>query len=471
MNYVSEIQNFKRMGHDLVDQIAEYLESSLNETSKVINYNPATTEYEYWKDYQPLNMTAFHSDLFARSIRLHHPNYMGHQVSAPNLQVALLGLTSDLMNNGMGIYEMGAAAVAMEQYVINTFSNHIGYDTTHSNGFLTSGGTLANLTALLAARASCQDLYPNIDNEHIHIIVSEQAHFCIERAWLTMGLPARNIHKVDVNSAFQINPQGVESTYRSIIDNQGVVLAVVGCACSTATGSYDDIGWLSSFCQRNKLWLHVDGAHGGAVVFSKKLKKELLQGIEMANSVVIDAHKMMQTPALATAVLFKNYLDSYSSFSQKASYLFDQSEIDPYNLAKRTYETTKYMMSIKVFFLMKSVGIKHLALFIERQYALTSWLYHTLVIDSDFDCAHQPQSNILCFRYIKSDDINTINRIIREELLQEGKFYIVSTILNGRYYLRVTLMNHWTEKRHLEALIDNIKHKAQEISLRSNLIS
>lgn len=456
-NDLYDPETFRKKGYSLIDQLTEYLDTSIHNKRKVIEYIHPNEEYEYWDQYEVNSLSQFHSELIQRSISLHHPHYIGHQVAVPLPELALLGLTSDLLNNGMGIYEMGAAATAIERWVINTISEKIGYKS-ENNGFLTSGGTLANLTALLAARAKAQTKYP--DHRDWVILVSDQAHFCVERAVVTMGLSMSGIKKIKTDENYQISIEDLKRQYQESLDQGQKVIAVVGCACSTATGTYDDLNGLVSFCEAENLWLHIDGAHGGAVVFSDKYKY-LVDGIVSADSVVIDTHKMMLTPALSTAVLFKQADDSYNSFKQKADYLFNKEEKDPHNLAKRTYETTKYMMCIKVYYLLKMYGGELIGAFINRQYDLANDAYKLVRSTDHFEAAHTPMSNIFCFRYVNSQinevDYDAINQKIRAQLLAQGDFYIVSTVLRSKFYLRLTFMNPLTTVDHLINLLDSIK--------------
>lgn len=453
------IEDFRQRGYQIIDTLVEYLRTSSKETRNVLDLNKPEEEYSFWKDYEVTDLESFNQELIKRSISLHHPKYIGHQVSAPLPDLALLGLTSDLLNNGMGIYEMGAAATAIERYVIDQFTAAVGYDHL-SSGFLTSGGTLANLTALLAARSHAISKYET-HQDKLYIVVSEQAHFCVERAVITMGIPKENILKIGTNNSFQIDIKQTISTCESIVSKGGFIMSIVACACSTATGTYDDISALSDYCQKEGIWLHVDGAHGGAAMFSDRLKSKLLNGIQRADSFIVDAHKMMLTPALCTAVLFKNGDNSYISFKQKADYLFDLNENDPHNLAKRTYETTKLMMGIKVYYLLKKYGKKYIGEYIERQTDLTYRLSEFIQLSSDLEVAHHPMSNILCFRFINdknsNEELNLLNQEIRSILLESGKFYIVSTMLRGNFYLRVTVMNALTQWADLIELIEEIR--------------
>jgi L-2,4-diaminobutyrate decarboxylase len=454
MNNLYDPEAFRTAGYAIVDQLALFLKDSIAQKRKVIELVEPEEEYDYWNQYTMTDLNQFHHDLISRSISLHHPQYIGHQVSAPLPELALLGLTSELLNNGMGIYEMGAAAVSMERWVINQMSDQLGF-ASENNGFLTSGGTLANLTALLAARAQAQSAHPN--EQKWTILVSEQAHFCIERAAITMGLGIEGVTKIKSDHNFQLDFQDLQSKHAEVMQKGISVMAVVGCACSTATGSYDDLEKLNHFCKQNNYWFHVDGAHGGAAIYSKKYGT-LLNGSIEADSIIIDLHKMMLTPALATAVIFKEAKNSYISFKEKADYLFSQLEIDPYNLAKRTYETTKYMACIKAYYLLKHYGTKLIEAYVDNQYDLAIESFELVEKHELFESAHRPMSNIFCFRYVGGRDIdkNEINQYIRKTLIDSGEFYIVSTLLHGSYYLRIAIMNPLTTIDHIKKLMERI---------------
>jgi L-2,4-diaminobutyrate decarboxylase len=452
---IFDAESFRKKGHLIVDFLADRLQKSHDSEGKVIRYRNPEEERAYWNNYNYSSLESFMEDFMRSCTDLHHPKYMGHQVAVPAPLASLMGLVSDHLNNGMGVYEMGMAATVIESLIIKLFCQKLGYDN-DSDGFLTSGGTLANLTALLSARNHCLSIKSESD---LSILVSEQAHFCIERAAMTMGFKPDQLIKIKTDDKFCIDTSDLVAAHEKQVIKGRTIMCIVGCACTTATGSYDDIKFLSEYCGKHKIWLHIDGAHGGPVVFSEKYR-HLVEGIEAADSVVIDLHKMMMIPALATAILFKRGDDSYNCFHQEAKYLFNQENIEWFTLAKRTYETTKYMMSIKLYVTLKEYGETAIEEYIDHQYELCLKLYQILSKHKDFECAHKPMSNILCFRYIADDrdenELNSINRKIRQRLLDSGQFYIVQTILNKKTYLRSTLMNPFTQESDLNKLIEEI---------------
>ncbi|MCU0364013.1 MAG: aminotransferase class I/II-fold pyridoxal phosphate-dependent enzyme, partial [Bacteroidales bacterium] len=237
-------------------------------------------------------------------------------------------------------------------------------------------------------------------------------------------------------------------------------VCVVANSCSTATGSYDNLVEIADFCEENNLWMHVDGAHGMGVIFSEKLR-EKVKGIERADSVVIDFHKMLLVPALNTLVMFRNGDKSYETFAQKASYLFSKAEQNVwYNSAVRTIECTKSSLGVIAYTALKYYGNDYFRQYLESRYDLASRFAELLKEDGRFELPVEPESNIVCFRFVTpgADEPrnNQINKIIRERIVNEGKFYIVKAEIEGRVYLRVTIINPVTSDSDLEYLISLI---------------
>lgn len=403
------------------------------------------------------------------STKLHSPNFMGHQVSAPLPLAALIEALSAYLNNGMAIYEMGPAATFIEKLVVEQVAKLVGY-TANAGGIFTSGGSIGNFTALLAARQNklpgnvWQNGYANLQPA---VMVSEQAHYSIARAVQMMGMGESAVIKLPTDENFRVKTTEFERIYAEETKNGKFIFAIIGSACTTSTGTHDKLIDFANFAQKHNLWFHVDAAHGGGALFSSKYKK-LLQGIELADSVVIDFHKMLLMPALATAVLYKSEVHSYEVFSQKADYILspDSLELD---YAHRTLECTKHMITLKIFIALKVYGEEIFEEFVDKTYDLAREFYRIILEEPNFEAAHIPESNIFCFRYLpsnaKSDaEISEFQIRIRTQLLENGNYYIVKTVLNGKVYLRVTLMNPFTESEHIIALINFIKSIANKLN-------
>ncbi|MEO1623913.1 MAG: pyridoxal-dependent decarboxylase, partial [Bacteroidota bacterium] len=351
----------------------------------------------------------------------------------------------------------------IEKVVVNILNQTIGYPEA-ADGVLTSGGTLANLTALLCARQHQSQLDPwkEGSREQFCLLVSEEAHYCVDRAVRIMGWGEEGIVKVPVDENFRMRTDLLEKYHREAVTKGKTVVAVVGSAPSTATGTYDRLEEMAAFCQAHGLWFHVDGAHGGAAIFSARYR-HLLKGLEQADSIVIDCHKMMMTPSVATALLFKNGAHSHATFSQKAQYLWSKAEgREWHNLARRTFECTKLMMSLRFYALYKLHGAAAFDAFVSKLYDAGRQFARLLAAQEDFECLlPEPDANIVCFRYVPSDlaaeQWDALNAQIRQHLIEQGRFYIVETKIRGRHYLRTTIMNPMTDVQDFEELLSCVR--------------
>ncbi|AWX43120.1 Diaminobutyrate decarboxylase [Flagellimonas maritima] len=462
--------NFRRLGKQLIDVLTDHIQNTTQEINKkTIQWNEPENELDFWKDFfENGTDDDFFNQILKRTTHTHNPKYVGHQVGVTAPITVFTGMLSNLLNNGMAVYEMGMAPNAIERIVIEKLCETIGYNS-KSGGFLTSGGTLANLTALLSARKAKveHDIWNEGHNEPLGIMVCEEAHYCVDRAAKIMGLGEKGIIKIPADENFAMDIQQLETYYQESISKGLKIFAIVGSAPSTATGAYDNLEAINKFAQMYNLWFHVDGAHGGAAIFSEKYKY-LLKGAEKADSMVIDGHKMMMMPTITTALLFKNKNHSNHTFSQKADYLLNDTEEDEwYNSGRRTFECTKNMMCMHWFILLKMYGQKAFNVYVTRQYDLARDFAKIISKEPNFEIATEPMSNILCFRYLKDnlslEELNHLNQSIRRQLLEDGEFYLVQTKLNGVHYLRTTLMNPFTTIDHLKLLLEKIKKGIAEL--------
>jgi L-2,4-diaminobutyrate decarboxylase len=414
---------------------------------------------------QPAESVAeFLAEFAGRSIKLHHPHYLGHQVCAPVPAAALAGLVAELLNNGMAIYEMGPAATALERWIVRRTCHVLGFP--QGDGFLTSGGTLATLTALLAARAGQlgEDTFVSGTEPKWAVMASEEAHYCVARAVQVIGWGSDGLVTVPTDERFKMRVDLYDTRYEESCARGRRPIALVASACSTSTGSYDDLHAAADFCRRREMWLHVDGAHGAAVAFCPELRGKLA-GLERADSAILDFHKLLLTPALATAVLFRESSASWAAFHQQARYLFAEDEADAWrDSGRRAYECTKLSMSVKIAAIWRAHGEELFAEHLRTVHRLAGDFATRLRERPPFEVAVEPESNIVCFRLNPPGRdhaaVDAMNARARRAIIEEGRFYIVQTTLRGRVWLRTTLMNSFTTMAHLDAMLDAVEQAA-----------
>lgn len=482
-----DAEHFSQTGHQLIDVLAAYLEANLAGNSKVLNWHSPSVEDAHWQAPIPkqpnLNTEDFirqlQAEILPKTLAVHHPRNMGHQVATPLPIAALCDLVAALSNQAMAVYEAGPSATMLERQVIRWLCNLIDNESwSNAGGVLTSGGAQANLTALLVARqVSTSKKNPSSNSwkdgvssqQKIKILASEHAHYSVSRAAGIMGLGTDAVIKITCDEAGRMDMAALELAHKACVKSQANIIAVVANAGCTATGSIDPLLAIGEYCQRNALWFHVDGAHGASALFSEK-HAEKLAGIALADSVVWDGHKLMYMPAAISAVLFRHEHHSYNAFSQDASYLFqgDHHEDEAFNLSYRTLECTKRMMALKLWTAFSLYGTDGMGLLVDEAFTKAKLLAEKIEDADNFELLMQPDTNIVCFRYLPknmSDSIlNTLMGKVRLYLIQRGDFHITQVDLHGTIWLRTTLMNPFTTAHDLDALLKAVVNASQVLS-------
>ncbi|MCP4178567.1 MAG: diaminobutyrate decarboxylase [bacterium] len=412
------------------------------------------------------NLSIFIQKYLEVTTRLHSQNFLAHQIAVPHFSGALGSLTDGFTNNIKAIYELGPGSTSIDYFLINWFLDKIGWNKAPTDmniednfgkfggGIFTHGGSLANLTALITARTKAvSDIWESGSPENLAILTPHSIHYSIERAAGILGIGQNSIYYLNSDSNGSIIPDEIEVTYNRVIKDNKIPIALIANGGCTAVGRYDPLEEIGLYCNDKKLWFHVDGAHGGSVLLSEKYKY-LLNGISRADSVTWDAHKLLRTPSLCTALLFKNHIYIDHAFKQEASYLFHDREQPGVDFANRTVECSSSGLGLKFFMVLGAMGEDGLSKYIDRQIQLTYEAYEYIKATPGFKCAVEPQNNILCFR-VEGNDKLQLN--IRDKLISEGTYYISSTLFKGVRYLRLAIMNPDSNMENIHQLIERIK--------------
>ncbi|HSH70794.1 MAG TPA: pyridoxal-dependent decarboxylase, partial [Deferrisomatales bacterium] len=273
---------FEHDAGTVVDRLGHYAAASVAKEQPVVRLEPLAElverlELERFAREGGLTGGAlgeFLDRYLAATTRLHHPSHLAHQVSVPHYAGALGALIDGFTNNPMAIYEMGPAAAAIECFVINWMLGKIGWPPaplppatapagSHGAGVLTHGGSLANLTALTAARSRAA---PEVWNEgnpgELALLAPAQSHYSVARAAGILGIGARGVYELAVDARGVVLPDRLPRAWQRAMADGRKPIALVANACSTAVGLYDPLREIGQFCREQGVWFHVDGAHG-----------------------------------------------------------------------------------------------------------------------------------------------------------------------------------------------------------------
>jgi L-2,4-diaminobutyrate decarboxylase len=414
-------------------------------------------------------LSRFLDRYLATATRLHHPAYMAHQVAVPHTTGALAAFVDGFTNNAMAIYEMGPGAAAIEFFVVNWMIGKVGWIPApypravaapgpSAGGVLTHGGSLANLTALLAARSSiAPDAWERGVPQDLALLVSAESHYSVARAAGILGIGNAAIQHLEIDGQGRIIPDRIPAALQRVRSAGRRPMALVANACSTALGLYDPLAEIAAACREDGVWMHVDGAHGASALLSAR-HRSLLDGVEGADSLVWDAHKLMRTPTLCAAVLVKDSRTLDSAFEQEASYLFHAKEQPGVDFIHRTVECTKAGLGLRFFSVLAALGESGLAAYVDRQFSLARDAHAWIAGLPDFECPARPDANILCFRVRDRDDAAHFS--IRDSLIADGSFHLSTAEINGRRYLRCSFMNPDTTMEDVRRMIERVRKAA-----------
>ena len=414
-----------------------------------------------------------------RGQNLHHPHYVGHQVPASLPLAALFDAVTTLTNQVMAIYEMGPWATAVEHAVVDRLGEAIGFEPGTFGGMVTSGGSLANLTALLTARnvalgaSWSKGLASGLaaTSPAPVLVAHAEAHYCITRSAGILGIGADQVVGVPIDSARRMDVMQLDEILADLRVRNVPIIAVSAGACSTPVGAFDPLPDVAEVCRRHEVWLHVDAAHGGAACLSSR-HRHLVQGLELADSVVCDAHKMLFMPALCALVFYRRREHRYAAFEQVAPYLFDPSApgMAEFDSGLSNLECTKRAAAMGLWGVWSLFGRRLFEALVDSTFDLGAKFYELLCEQTDFEPYCRPECNIVVFRYLptelrdaSADQIDAFQLALRRRVVQSGDFYLVQIRLDGRDYLRVTIINPLTTLDHLHSLLDGLREHGRRL--------
>ncbi len=414
----------------------------------------------------------------SRGQNLHHPHYVGHQVPASLPLASLFDAVTTMTNQVMAIYEMGPWATAIERAIVNKLGETLGFPAGEFTGLVTSGGSLANLTALLTARnVTLGNSWSRGLTSHSPapvLVAHAESHYCVTRSAGILGLGTDQVVRVPLDERRRMNVNELDAILTDLRQKNVPIVAVSAAACATPIGAFDPLVDIAEVCQRHDVWLHVDAAHGGAACFSAR-HRHLVEGLHLADSVVCDAHKMMFMPALCALVFYRNPEHRYAAFQQAAPYLFDPSApgMAEFDNGVSNLECTKRAAAMGLWGTWSLFGSRLFEALVDTTFDLSQHFYELLTAQDDFEPYCRPECNILVFRHLPVElrdrsptEIDQYQLQLRRAVIQSGDYYLVQTQLDGRSYLRTTLINPLTQAVHLQGLLENLREQGRQLLSR-----
>ncbi|HEX9106293.1 MAG TPA: pyridoxal-dependent decarboxylase, partial [Longimicrobiales bacterium] len=368
MREYDDIEALRAAGHTLVDEAIRHLDRPLDapvETLKTAAelgaaFGPPPAEGRPWRDV----LAQLRESVVEESNRLAHPMYMGQQVCPPLPLPALADALVSMLNQSQAVFEMSPAGTMLEHELIRWFARLAFGDDGAGDalGSFVSGGSAGNMTGLLAARARAfPDAWAQGAPAGTVIITGAQAHYSVARAGGILGLGASNVIAAPTDPRHATDARALARALRGAIAEGRPVLAVVATSGSTATGSFDDLEDIGDACAEHGVWLHVDGAHGASALLSEKHRWRV-RGLERADSLAWDPHKMMFQPLSTALVLVKEQRWLRAAFQQEAPYLFHAGKgtQPPPDMGSYTFQCSRRSDAVRLWLALEHYGTRRL---------------------------------------------------------------------------------------------------------------
>ena len=346
-------------------------------------------------------------------------NLFFNQLFGGRQSKAVVGdLLAVLLNNSMYTYKVAGPQVGIEQEIIRQSCNLIGYGP-NSNGTFPTGGSMSNYMGLIMGRdfkdPSCK---LNGMTKSLIIYTSKESHYSNAKNASFAGIGRNNIRYIKADSRGRMIPELLENQIKEDIQNGGIPTYVNATAGTTVLGAFDPIDKIADITEKYNIWLHVDGAYCGSVMFSKKYK-HLLKGVERSNSFSYNAHKMLGTPLTCSIILVNDKKQLYDSFSNDATYLY-QTDGDDFNLGKTSFQCGRRNDALKFWTLWKSIGTKGLEKIVDTQFDLANVALDYVRNNADYTLYSFDDSISICFNYKNIDPTALCTALYEEQITVVG---------------------------------------------------
>lgn len=417
-----------------------------------------------------------------------HPRFFGY-VASPSTPIgAYADLIGSALNSNVTCWRSAPAATEIEKIVVRWLGAMIGYDA-DAKGLLTSGGSMANMIALLIAsrkKSGRESAQTGLWNSGTPLVLyaSEEVHMSIAKAADILGFGRDQVHVVDCDERLRMKSSSLRQLIRRDLDDGLRPFCVVGSAGTVATGVIDPLSELAGVAREFDLWFHVDGAYGAPGSLDPR-KKDLFDGLAEADSVSLDPHKWLYIPVDAGSLLFRDENAACAAFSvTDADYIQTHGLTDDAAFAFWDYgvELSRRFRALKVWLTLRYYGWKRIAQAIADDISLATYLGSVVDQADDFELMAPVELSICCFRYVpetlqtqlaatSSDDLAIINRKLdqlNEQVMtaiqRGGKAYVSNATIRGKFALRACITNFRTTRADIDHTIRIIRESGREVS-------
>lgn len=408
--------------------------------------------------------------LQAESVATSHPLFM-NQLYGHVHDIGLLGdMLTTHVNTSMATYEIAPFLTLVEKEVIAQMAREIGFTTW--DGLMTPGGSLSNMQAMLMAK---DQRFPEARSKgaktlpEVCIFVSDQAHYSFVKFSQLLGLGQHSVVKVASEHKGAMKPEALKTAIQEALDAGKTPLMIAATAGTTVSGAYDNLEALADLAAAHKMWFHVDGSYGGSLLLTHKA--DLLKGIDRADSVAWNPHKMLGVPFHCPALITRHKGALEASLSTDASYLFHDDETD-FNLGQKSLHCGRRPEAFKFWLSWQAYGRQGLSQRVEGMLQGAQHLADAVKAHPQCELLCEPEAPVVCFQYtppgvdLSAEALNDFQQRLRDHLFAQGKMLFNYAHISGLTVLRCVVAHPEFTPEHAQYLLSSIEQGAQELLAR-----
>lgn len=359
-----------------------------------------------------------------------------------NSKATLGELLAVMLNTSMYTYKVGGVQIGIEKEIIHKVCSLIDYPSS-ADGTLAPGGSMCNFMALLMARdAANRNIKTDGVQQPMTMYTSEESHYSITKNAMFSGLGTAQIRRIATDDRGRMLPDELKAQVQQDIKDGYQPTFVNATAGTTVLGAFDPIDKIAEVTKEHNIWLHVDGAYCGSVIFSDKYK-HLVKGLELSDSFCFNAHKMLNTPLSCSILVTKQKHNLKHSFACDANYLY-QTDEDEYNLGKTSLQCGRRNDALKFWVLWKSIGSSGLEKMVDQQFHLAEAARDYIRDHEDYTLYSYDDSISVCFNYKDVDP-----KVICNQLYKKGELMIGYGSYDGDEFVRLVTINSNNEDQQI----------------------
>ena len=467
-------EDVREWGRAAIETIAQYLSSIRDRrvypdtTSQQIRAQLERGLPASGTDFEHL-LASFRDVLIETSRQNAHPRMFGYVQSPGTAVAAIADLLASALNANLTAWRSAPAAVELERLTVDWIKQIVGFPP-EAAGLFVSGGSIANLAAVAAARHTrAPSAFAGKGGQSVsramRIYASAETHHSIAKAAVLLGIGHDNVRNVRVDQRFKVDIDDLVTQISADFDAGHLPFCIVANAGTVMTGAMDPLPQLVEVARQFNLWLHVDASYGGFGVLAPSARP-LFHGLEHADSIALDPHKWLYLPVDCGCVLYRDANAARATFAHDAAYtrVIGQESDEAFAFWDYGPELSRRFRALKVWMLLKGVGLDAIGRSIEDNIACAHHLERLVQESDDFEMLAPVELSIFCFRHVPAPlknasekEIDDFNERLLVALQRDGSSYLSNALLRGRFALRGCVMNYRTTSRDMEILLEDVR--------------